>query len=192
MKDNFKHSDLTDEELLYKFYSTHDKYWLGQLLERYTLLLFGVAMKYLKDKTKASDAVQHTFLMALTRFPKEHVQNVKGWLYVVMRNYCLQDLRNTNYELGGDYPEYLKHEESDKEALQVKEYTLEQMELAMGELIEEQRVCIQMFYYEKKSYRQIIEQTDLTYMQVKSYIQNGKRNLKRIITEKLELKKDER
>lgn len=61
----------------------------------------------------------------------------------------------------------------------------------MAELIEEQRICIQMFYYDKKSYQQIIEQTDFTYMQVKSYIQNGKRNLKRIITEKLELKKDE-
>lgn len=192
MKDNLKHSDLSDEELLYKFYNTHDKYWLGQLLERYTVLLFGVAMKYLKDKTQASDAVQHTFLMALTRFPKEHVQNVKGWLYIVIRNYCLQDLRNTNHDLGGDYPEHLKHEESDKEALQEKEYTLEQMELAMAELIEEQRICIQMFYYDKKSYQQIIEHTSYTYMQVKSYIQNGKRNLKRIITEKLELKKDER
>lgn len=192
MKDNHKHNNLTDEELLLKFYNTRDKYWLGQLLERYTVLLFGVAMKYLKDKTQAADAVQHTFLMALTRFPKEHVQNVKGWLYIVVRNYCLQYIRNNNFDLGGDYPEFLKQEDADKEAIELKEYSLEQMEIALDDLIEEQRVCIRLFYYEKKSYHQIIEQTNYTYMQVKSYIQNGKRNLKRILTEKLELRKNER
>lgn len=191
MKDSIKHSDLNDEELLSRFYKANDKYWLGVLLERYTLLLLGVAMKYLKDKSLASDAVQHTFLMALTKLPKERVDNVKGWLYIVIRNHCLQQLRNNDHNIGGDYPEYLKQHDEDKEEMLKREYTLEQIEVAMEELPDDQRLCIQLFYYQKKSYQQIVEETEYTYMQVKSYIQNGKRNLKRIVIEKLELKKHE-
>ncbi len=54
----------------------------------------GVALKYLKDRTQAEDAVQQVFLKALTHLPQEEILNFKGWLYVLMRNHCLQQLRD--------------------------------------------------------------------------------------------------
>jgi RNA polymerase sigma-70 factor (ECF subfamily) len=38
-----------------------------------------------------------------------------------------------------------------------------------------------MFYLEKKTYQQIMEEKGYSFMQVKSYIQNGKRKLRVIL-----------
>ena len=180
------HTNLSDEELLKRFRHSADNKWLGVLLERYTMLLFGVAMKYLKDRDNAQDAVQHVFLKSLTHLPEGDIINFKGWLYILTRNHCLQVLRDRSYN---DVPDELIQQipsTSDAvEEIRQKEYTLQQMEQAMQELNPEQRQVLNLFYLEKQSYQQIIEATGYTYMQVKSYIQNGKRNLKLQLQRKL-------
>jgi DNA-directed RNA polymerase specialized sigma24 family protein len=60
------YSNLSDEELLAAYKASGDNHWLGHLLQRYTGLLLGVALKYLKNKTLAEDAVQQVFMKALT------------------------------------------------------------------------------------------------------------------------------
>lgn len=154
---------------------------LGALLQRYTLLLLGTAMKYLKDKDAAQDAVQQVFLKAIMHMPKEEIQNFKGWLYVLMRNHCLQLLRDKHYLTEEQALQHVAATETDKEELAWKDKTLEQLEQALPQLEAEQRRCITLFYLQKKSYKQIIEETGYSYEQVKSYIQNGKRNLKQIV-----------
>lgn len=158
-----------------------DTQWLGYLLQRYTTLLLGVALKYLKDKPQAEDAVQQIFLKVLTNIPREEILNFKGWLYILMRNHCLQQLRDKNHHTDESMLAYVPATETDKEEIQWKEYNLQQMEEAIDELHEEQRKTIILFYLKKYSYEQIIEQTGYNFMQVKSYIQNGKRNLKTIL-----------
>ncbi len=172
------HTSLPDETLLVRFQQSGDKEWLGILLPRYTLLLFGVAMKYLKDKDAAQDAVQQIFLKALTQLPTETIQNFKGWLYIVMRNHCLQNLRGNKHNLSGDALATVAFDEQSLHDVQSKEYTLEQMEMALEELNDAQAKAIRLFYLEQRSYQQIMETTGWTFMQVKSNIQNGKRNLK--------------
>ena len=101
------HSTLTDDDLLLHYRRTGDAEWLGRLLQRYTVLLLGVAMKYLKDKEAAHDAVQAVFLKALTNLPGGEIQNFKGWLYILTRNHCLQHLRDRHYTAGEEALERL-------------------------------------------------------------------------------------
>lgn len=182
---NSQHINLTDEELMLSYKGSRDNQWLGYLLQRYTTLLFGVALKYLKDKGQAEDAVQQVFFKVLTHMPQEDIQNFKGWLYILMRNHCFQLLRDKTYKAGTDMLQDVPATETDKEDIQWQEYTLQQLNVAMEMLNEEQRNCIALFYLQKRSYEQIIAQTGYTFMQVKSYIQNGKRNLRTILIKKL-------
>jgi RNA polymerase sigma factor (sigma-70 family) len=181
-----QHKALTDEELLAQYRQTGDNQWLGHALERYTLLLLGVAMKYLKDKEQAQDAVQQIFLKALIHLPQGEILNFKGWLYVLMRNYCLQQLRDKPFHAPEEALDRLTEEAGDsREEIAWKNYTLEQMTETLKDLNQEQRVSLELFYLQKKSYEQIMGQTGFSFMQVKSYIQNGKRNLKLMLLKKL-------
>lgn len=171
--------------MLSRYRETNDNEWLGILLQRYTMLLFGVAMKYLKDKEQANDAVQQIFLKALIHLPTGAIQNFKGWLYILMRNHCLQLLRDKNYHASDEALQYIRTDEDSRRELLEKEYTLAQLAEAMEELNEEQQIAIRLFYLEKQSYQQIMEQTGFSFMQVKSYIQNGKRNLRLILSGKI-------
>ena len=93
MKEN-RFSHISDQELLQYYYKTKDQQWIGVLLERYTLLLLGVCMKYLKNEEEAKDAVQQIFLKVLTEVTKYKVDYFKSWLYMVAKNHCLMKLRN--------------------------------------------------------------------------------------------------
>ena len=178
---------ISDQELLEKFYADHDNQWLGILLERYTLLLLGVCMKYLKNEELARDSVQQIFLKAITELQKYRVEYFKSWIYMVAKNHCLMQLRDkpgkNTIEVKDSIP--AETDETDKESLLLNEKTYEYMGEALKELNAEQQLCVTLFYMEKKSYQQITEQTGYSMMQVKSHIQNGKRNMRILIEKKM-------
>jgi len=177
----------SDQELLERFYTDHDNQWLGILLERYTLLLLGVCMKYLKNEEQAKDSVQQIFLKAITELQKYRVEYFKSWIYMIAKNHCLMQLRDKPGKNMVDLKESMvaENDEPDKESLLLNEKTYLYMEEALKELNAEQQLCVTLFYIEKKSYQQIAEQTGHSMMQVKSHIQNGKRNLRILIQKKL-------
>ena len=181
------HKHITDQELLERFYADHDNEWLGILLERYTLLLFGVCMKYLKNEEQAKDSVQQIFLKAITELQKYRVEYFKSWIYMVAKNHCLMQLRDKPGKNTIEIKETIPagNDEPDKEELLLNEKTYQYMEEALKELNPDQQLCVTLFYIEKKSYQQITEQTGYSMMQVKSHIQNGKRNMKILIEKKL-------
>ncbi|RYD53026.1 MAG: sigma-70 family RNA polymerase sigma factor [Sphingobacteriales bacterium] len=177
---------LTEDELLQQFRKTGDTYWLGQVLQMHTVLLLGVAMKYLKEAESAADAVQTVFLKALTHFPQDEMRNVKGWLYILVRNYCLQLLREKVYHApveAIDTSPAIDPETPDEAAWE-KEYTLQQLEAGLARLPAEQRTVIDLFYLQRKSYAEVQSLTGYTFGQVKSYIQNGKRALRLLLQSK--------
>lgn len=181
------YAHISDQELMERFYETHDNRLLGALLQRYTLLLLGVCMKYLKDEEAAKDGVQHIFLKAIGELHKYRVEHIKSWLYKIARNYCLGQLRDrpaTNRELSetiaAEDAFFARADSLRKDAM------LAYMEEAMNELSAEQKTCVTLFYLQKQSYNEISAATGYTLMQVKSYIQNGKRKLKQLIEKKLE------
>ena len=180
-----KYDHITDEELLSNYLSDGDSKWIGALLQRYTLLLFGVCMKYLKDEVAAQDAIQQIFLKTITEIKKYKVTYFKSWLYMVAKNHCLLLLRNHNRTttLADNFE--LETDESDFFAKQHNEKTLMAIEECLVQLSFDQRVCITQFYLEKKSYQTICDATGYSVLQVKSYIQNGKRNLKILVEKQL-------
>ena len=184
--EKYKHID--DQQLLLYFYEDKNNEWLGILLNRYTLLLLGVCMKYLKNEEEAKDSVQQVFLKSVTELQKYKVEYFKSWVYMVAKNHCLMKLRNKN-NLPVEINEQLHataEEQTDTKKLQEKDLLLTHMEQALSQLNLEQQQCVTLFYLHKKSYQEIVADTGFSLLQVKSYIQNGKRNLK-IMLERLQL-----
>ncbi len=183
-----QYDHITDAALLENFYREKDNEWLGVLMQRYTLLLYGVCMKYLKDEEEARDAVQQIFLKAIAELQKYPVTYFKSWMYMIARNHCLMQLRDKNKtpvpvteKMLVDNP----GEEDSVQTLRNKDATLEMLDEALSELNDEQRKCVELFYLHKKSYSEIAAITNFSLLQVKSHIQNGKRNLKNLVEKKL-------
>ena len=172
--------DITDSELLKRYYSEQDNKWLGILLPRYTVMLLGVCMKYLKNEEDAKDCVQQVFLKVISELPKYEVEYFKSWIYMVAKNHCLMKLRgDKNYQV--EITENLLQTEADAEEKKKhleKEELLTSLEDALKELNEEQRKCVHLFYLQKKTYAEVAEITGYSMLQVKSHLQNGKRKLK--------------
>ncbi len=183
-------STLTDQELLQQFNTDQNNEWLGILLQRYTLLLLGVCMKYLKNEEEARDSVQQIFLKVILELQKYKVAYFKSWLYMVAKNHCLMIIRERQGKQIVEITDrtQLVNEEKDKKQLQDEDLTMDLMAESLKELNPEQQQCVTLFYLDKKSYQEITETTGYTLLQVKSYIQNGKRNLKLLIDKKLSLK----
>lgn len=160
---------------------------MGILLERYTLLLLGVCMKYMKNEEEAKDCVQQIFLKVLTEAAKYKIEYFKSWLYMVAKNHCLMKLRSTNGKNIKELKEdtHIEHEDVNKADLIANEQTFKLLEESIEELNEEQKQCVTLFYLQKRSYQEITASTNYTLMQVKSYIQNGKRNLRLLLEKKL-------
>jgi RNA polymerase sigma factor (sigma-70 family) len=180
-----KYIHITDAQLLQLFYNDKNNKWVGILLQRYTLLLLGTCMKYLKNEEEAKDSVQQIFLKIIGELEKYKVDYFKSWIYMIARNHCLMKLRNKSIIITADELMQLKSEE-DTTAFQIeKEKMLTLIEASMDELSIEQKTCITLFYLEKKSYQEIVEKTGYNLMQVKSNIQNGKRNMKIFVEKKM-------
>ncbi len=181
----------TDTELLQHFRKTADSQWLGWLFERYSLLVFGVCMKYLRNATDAQDATQHVFEKALGEVGKYEIPFFKSWIYSVAKNHCLMQIRSRNSKPGttDELPEETITELLTDQELKMKELLMEeqshQLKAALHELNPEQRICVDMFYLEKLSYHEIETKTGFSFAQVKSHIQNGKRNLRIILEKKI-------
>ena len=178
-----KYQHITDTELLNRFYAGHDNEWLGILLERYTMLLLGVSMKYLKNEEEAKDAVQQVFLKAINELHKYKVEYFKSWIYMIAKNHCLMKLLDKgrfNAEINDKALSAAVEPETTNNLIE-KDKTLDNLAVALLQLNKEQQQCVTLFYLEKKSYQEIAQQSSFSIMQVKSHIQNGKRNLKIIM-----------
>ncbi|HEU4471638.1 MAG TPA: sigma-70 family RNA polymerase sigma factor [Flavisolibacter sp.] len=186
-----RYDHITDTKLLELYHADRNQEWIGILLERYTLLLLGVCMKYLKDENEARDCVQQIFLKVLTEVGKYRIDYFKSWLYMVAKNHCLMKLRNQNGRITKELNDQVAAVPAENRTELVEDdraYDL--LEEAINELNEEQRQCVILFYLKKNSYTQISEKTGYSMMKVKSHIQNGKRNLKIILDRKLKQKSE--
>ena len=184
-RDRYKH--ISEQELLERYYQHRDKEWLGILLERYTLLLLGVCMKYLKNEEAARDAVQQIFLKVITELEKYRVGYFKSWLYMVAKNYCLMQFRDKNRNTIELSEATLNMDETDTSYDDLeKDQLLDWMHESIKNLNPEQQQCVTLFYLQKKSYQQIADETGYSLLQVKSFIQNGKRNLRLMIQRRKE------
>jgi RNA polymerase sigma-70 factor (ECF subfamily) len=182
----------SDSELLDIFREENDLEALGELYSGYMHLVYGVCMKYLKDREEARDGVMQIFEKLIIEIPKYKIENFGSWLHVVTKNYCLMQLRSEksqrekNEEWINDSSVFMEshidlHPLDEDEATEEIENALED---CIDRLKEHQRLCIRQFYFENRCYEEIASSLGIDDKKVKSYLQNGKRNLKLCLEEK--------
>ncbi|MGL5891203.1 MAG: RNA polymerase sigma factor [Bacteroidia bacterium] len=181
--------ELSDAELVERFKTDGNQLLIGELFRRYRHLVYGVCMKYLKDEDESQDVQMQIFEKLLTDLHRHEITQFKGWLYAVARNECLMYLRSQKskrireQELQKDMAGFMETESSvHPDGVTEQEWLLQQMEGSLQHLNEHQRNCIELFYLKKKCYQEVADETGYTLTEVKSYIQNGKRNLKILLT----------
>ncbi len=181
---------LSDEELVHRYRNSHDTAYIGELYVRYTHLVYGVCLRYFRNDADAQDAVMQIFEKLIVELKKHHVEIFRPWLHTVVKNHCMMHFRKeasatkketqlinnvkASMENAGD-----EHQDTEQEREQMSQY----LSTGLDALKDEQRRCVELFYLKDMSYQQIVEETGYTMNEVKSYIQNGKRNLKIYITE---------
>lgn len=167
----------TDEDLVRLLREGH-RSALGDLWDRYAELLYGVGMKYLKDTERSKDEVVELFAGLKDMVVKHEIQRFRPWVHTVMRNRCLHLLRK--HDRTSDISDELHITEPDDDSA-LHEATLQHLEQAITQLNAEQRMCIQLFHLERGSYQQVSDRTGYTVEQVRSHLQNGRRNLRIIL-----------
>ena len=187
---NINRSSLTDKELVDLHKKSTGLDALGELYRRYMDLVYGVCLKYLKDSEAAKDSVMQIFEELVVKLKKHEVENFKSWLYQVAKNHCLMQLRSPrNIKTVAISPALMQNDENvHLNGVLEKEENLQKMEHCLKTLTDEQRIVIELFYLQGKCYNEIVEATGHEWSQVRSFIQNGRRNLK-LCMEKIETEK---
>ena len=172
---------------------------LGELYQRYMELVYGVCLKYYKEPERSKDSVMQIFEELVSKLKKHEVDNFKGWLHQVAKNHCLMQLRTPKnmktVEFKVEFPEYhtgqvMQSEENvHLNGVLEKEENFKRMEDCLETLSEDQKKTVQLFYLEGKCYNEIVELTGLEWNNVRSLIQNGRRNLKNCM-EKAEMSRE--
>ena len=174
------HSSSTDAELVLAYQQQQELEILALLYQRYMELVYGVCLKYLPDEEAAKDAVMNIFEELINKLKHHQVDNFRGWLHVVAKNHCLMILRSPkNLKTSSLNETLVQYEENvHLNGVMEKEEQLDKMTECLQTLPTEQQRCVELFYLQNKSYNEIVEITGYDWKAVRSYIQNGRRNLK--------------
>jgi len=177
---NISTNSLTDKELVELYQQSDDLSVLGELYQRYMELVYGVCLKYFKDPEKAKDSVMQVFEELVLKLKKYEVDNFRGWLHQVAKNHCLMQLRTPkNLKTVEFNPDLMQYEDNvHLNGVLEREENFKKLEYCIGTLTNEQQQAIRLFYLEEKCYNEIVEITGQEWNQVRSFIQNGRRNLK--------------
>ena len=190
LTDQSKNQDKkTEEALLKEFTVTGNLEVLGELYRVYMHLVYGVCLKYLKNRDDSKDAVMHIFEKLIVEIPRQKIENFRSWLYVVTKNYCLMQLRTqkSSEEKAQEWmTDPIIFMENDTGLHPIDEDTIidEALEDCIKRLKDKQKECINQFYYQNRCYNEIAENLNLEEKEVKSHLQNAKRNLKLCLEEK--------
>lgn len=170
----------TDEDLLLSYKTSGDENLLAHLYMRYTDILYGVCLKYLKDAETAKDAVMNIYGELRQKLLVHEVEHFKSWLYTVAKNHCLMQLRKEKKMVTIPFNAAVMQSEdfSHLDAVLEKEQDFRKLAECLEVLPAEQKQSISLFYLEDKCYNEIVEITGFEWNKVRSLIQNGRRNLK--------------
>ena len=176
----------SDKELLEEYGVSRQKEFLVELYSRYLPLVYGVALKYLKNVPDAQDVAMQIWEELFEKVLKYEIQVFKSWLYTCVRNYCLMELRkktgNFSLQLDEKFMEFCDDFNPVYEG--ESEIEVQALEECLEALPENQRLCVRCFYLEERSYKEIEQSVGFSLKTVKSCIQNGKRNLRLCLEQK--------
>ena len=172
--------NITDEELLKRYCDSGDLVYFVEAYKRYMPLMYGVALKYLKRPEDAQDAVMQLFEELVVKIKEVEIQSFKAWLYTCIRNNCLMEIRkrskNLSVSLDDSFMEFC--DDFHLTVVSESENREESLRECVESLPEKQRISVKYFFFDELSYKEVEERTGFSLKMVKSFIQNGKRNLK--------------
>lgn len=177
---NIPADGLPDDEMVAKYKATGHLQVLSDLYQRYMDLLYGVCLKYFKDEEDAKDAVLNIYEELVTKLLKYEVNNFKAWVYQLAKNHCLMKLRSDKKFTKAQIDVSLMQNEETVHlnGVMEKEEHFKQLNFCMDQLVPEQKHVVALFYLEGKCYNEITTLTGIEWKKVRSFIQNGRRNLK--------------
>ena len=172
--------NITDEELLKRYCDSGELVYFVEAYKRYMPLVYGVALKYLKRPEDAQDAVMQLFEELVVKIKEVEIQSFKAWLYTCIRNNCLMEIRkrskNLSVSLDDSFMEFC--DDFHLTVVSESENREESLRECVESLPEKQRISVKYFFFDELSYKEVEERTGVSLKMVKSFIQNGKRNLK--------------
>jgi RNA polymerase sigma-70 factor (ECF subfamily) len=186
----------SDEELLKHYKQSGNKELFADLFKKHVSVVYGTCLFYLQDKDEAQDATMQLFEKLMLDINNREIDNFKGWLSFVVRNHCISLIRKNKsqskniksyYEFEYEAPDYETEEKINSVSDDV---LLENMKTCLPKLKENQRICVELFYLKNKSYQDIANETNFSLNEIKSYIQNGKRNLKLFLEDSIKNQKN--
>ncbi len=185
----------SDEELLKHYKQSGNKDLFADLFKKHVSVVYGTCLFYLQDKDEAQDATMQLFEKLMLDINNREIDNFKGWLSFVVRNHCISIIRKNKSQSKNikSYYEFeyedANYETEEKINAVSDDVMLENIKQGLPKLKENQRLCVELFYLNNKSYQDIANQTGFTLNEIKSYIQNGKRNLKLLLEDQTRLNK---
>ncbi|MEM1358542.1 MAG: sigma-70 family RNA polymerase sigma factor [Bacteroidota bacterium] len=169
----------TDLELVKAFCADDRREALGLLYQRYGHLVVGLCLDYLKEREAARDATMEIFEKVTLKVCNQPIDSFRAWLFYTSRNYCIDLLRKRVRERERlakiSEPNFVESSDADRP---LSEERLQHLPDALAQLGEEQARCIKLFYLKGLSYTEVATTTGYDLKQVKSYLQNGRRNLR--------------
>jgi RNA polymerase sigma-70 factor (ECF subfamily) len=175
-----KHQDWSDERLIESYLITNNAEFVATLFSRYADLIYGLCFKYLKDVQESEDTSYELFESLLTKLKNHTIISFKPWFYRTASNYCLDKLRKQKSSIVVPMDDKFVSDISDLDLNETndKELLLAKIDTCLKTLNEDQRKCIDLFYFQEKSYQDISDDMNISWAMTRSFIQNGKRNLK--------------
>lgn len=176
-----KNPEWSDERLITAYISTENASYVGELFCRYSDMIFGLCLKHLKNVQESEDASYELFELLISKLKTQQIMIFKPWLYRTSTNFCIDKLRKskTNIIISLDDRFETARDSLDISAdFSEREALLARIDHCLKQLNDDQKVCIDLFYFQEKSYQDIAQQLNISWSTTRSYIQNGKRNLK--------------
>ena len=179
-----------DAELVQQYRNSHNLIYVGELYSRYSPLVLGLCMKYMKDLDESKDCVSGIFEKVIVELKRHDVTHFKSWLYILSKNFCLMELRKKGKnevpvsQLNGFLTDFMENDDDDDpNTKEDREILKKKLILGINDLKADQKKCVELFYFEGMSYLDIAENTEYDLNKVKSHLQNAKRNLKILLSQ---------
>lgn len=180
-----KYKEISDNDLLHKYRQKQNKTIIEEIFNRYAHLIYGVCLKYSNTNSVCKDVLISIMEILMKQAQTKEIKNLKAWLYVVTKNECFRHNKEQSKIQTNSIDQCNKdiyYQKTEEETSPVSDKHLLN---SIEELVDEQKQCLKLFYFEQNSYKQISEATGFDIKKVKSYIQNAKRNLKIILSKKV-------
>ncbi|MFK7923284.1 MAG: RNA polymerase sigma factor [Bacteroidia bacterium] len=172
--------DKSEQELLAHFRDTQDPEVIALLMTRYDGLIYGMALKWLRDPERARDFAGDLYIKLFEHLQKQEVENFPAWLGRTIRN-RLHDLRRKDnvrdeYKSGFVPPEAPRVENA-------WDFAMDKSGLgqALAGLSESESIVIRGVYFDDKSYQEIGEEQGWSFNQVRGARERAIRKLRIVL-----------